>query len=81
MDFYRLSKINYINFSREGSFAKLQAAVGKQADETWNDDERIDFSSIYSRFTAAFESNGGKNFGSRPGTPFLLFFRCTATAT
>ena len=73
VDFYRLSKINYINFSREGSFAKLQAAVGKQADETWNDDERIDFSSIYSRFTAAFESNGGKKLRITTGDAFLAF--------
>ena len=35
LDFYRVAPINYIWFSREGSFAKLQEAMGKKPDEEW----------------------------------------------
>ena len=33
LDFYELSKINYVWFSEEGSFAELQEAVGKEPGE------------------------------------------------
>ena len=73
VDFYNLSKINYIWFSKEGSFLKLQKAVGKKAGESWTDDEKINFSSTYSRFTSAFEANGGKKLKITPGDAFLSF--------
>ncbi|MCD8073580.1 MAG: BMP family ABC transporter substrate-binding protein [Lachnospiraceae bacterium] len=73
VDFYNLSKINYIEFSREGSFAKLQAAVGKKPDEAWDDDDRLNFSSVYTRFTAAFTAKGGKKLPIKPGDAFLSF--------
>ena len=73
MDFYRLSKINYIWFSKEGSFAKLQKAVGKQPDEMWTDDEQLNFSSVYTRFTAAYNASGGNKLSITPGDAFLAF--------
>ena len=36
MEFYNLSQVNYIWFSQEGSFAKLQRLVGKRPDEPWD---------------------------------------------
>jgi len=73
VDFYNLSKINYIEFSKEGSFAKLQAAVGKKPDESWDDDDRLNFSSAYTRFTSAFDAKGGKKLPITPGDAFLSF--------
>lgn len=73
LDFYRLSKINYIWFSKEGSFAKLQKAVGKKPDEAWTDDDRIDFDSTYSRFAAAYKANGGDKLKATAGDAFLSF--------
>ncbi len=73
VDFYSLSKINYIEFSKEGSYAKLQAAVGKKPDELWTDDDRLDFNSIYTRFTAAFGARGGGKLPITPGDAFLTF--------
>lgn len=73
LDFYRVSKINYLKFSREGSFAKLQKAVGKKPDDLWTDDELILFSSMYTRFTAAFEANGGNKLSITPADAFLSF--------
>ena len=60
VDFYALSQINYIYFSKLGSFAKLQEAVGKGPKELWTDDDKLNFSSVYSRFAAEYEAAGGK---------------------
>ncbi|MCD7735579.1 MAG: BMP family ABC transporter substrate-binding protein, partial [Lachnospiraceae bacterium] len=73
VDFYNLSKINYIEFSKEGSFAKLQAAVGKKPDELWDDDDRLNFSSVYTRFTSAFHAKGGARLPITAGDAFLAF--------
>ena len=54
MDFYALSRINYIWFTQLGSFAKLQRLVGKRPDEAWSDDDRLDFASAYNRFRAEY---------------------------
>lgn len=73
MAFYNLSQVNYIWFSQDGSFAKLQYLIGKRPDEPWSDEDKLDFSSIYSRFTAEFEANGGKKLNVLPGDAFLSF--------
>lgn len=73
VDFYRFSRINYIWFSKLGSFAKLQAAVGKKPEESWSDDEQLTFSSVYSRFTAAYNAEGGNKLKITPGDAFLAF--------
>ena len=55
LDFYRLTEMNYIWFSKEGSFAKLQRLVGKKPDEVWTYDERIDFRSAYYWFSSEYK--------------------------
>ena len=73
LDFYQIAPINYIWFSQEGSFAKLQEAVGKEPKETWTEEELLEFSSVYTRFTAEFHSKGGSKLKSTPGDAFLAF--------
>lgn len=73
VDFYNLSQINYIWFTKLGSFAKLQTAVGKKPDEFWTDDDKMIFSSVYNRFTAEFEARGGKKLSITPGDALLAF--------
>lgn len=73
MDFYDVSNINYISFSKEGNFARLQNAVGKKPGELWNDDDKMIFSSAYTRFTAAYEAKGGNKLSITPGDAFLIF--------
>lgn len=55
VDFYRLSRINDLNFSEEGSFARLQRLVGKRPDEKWTEDERKDFQALHWRFKKIYE--------------------------
>ena len=73
MEFYQLAPINYIWFSEEGSFRKLQKAVGKKPDEVWTEDDRLKFSAIYTRFTAEFKQKGGNKLKITPGDAFLSF--------
>ncbi len=75
MDFYNLSGINYIWFTQEGSFAKLQRLVGKQPDEVWSDDDKLNFSSAFTRFSAEYEANGGARLAITTGDAFLSFIR------
>ena len=70
VDFYDLTKINYIWFSKEGSFQKLQELVGKNPGEPWTDDDRMDFRSIFLKFKTGFEKKN-KNLAATVGDAFL----------
>lgn len=72
LDFYKASNINYIWFSKEGNFAKLQELVGKEPDEMWSDDDRMNFYSIYYRFKKEFE-NKKTDLSITTGDAFLSF--------
>lgn len=74
MDFYKLTKINYLNFSKLGSYAKLQAAVGKKPDESWTEDELRDFSSFHVSFNKAFYEKGGLHLAPLTNDDAMLFF-------
>lgn len=73
LDFYEAAQINYIYFSKEGSFRRLQAAVGKKPKEKWNSEEKLDFSSIFARFTAEYRAKGGEKLSITTGDAFLAF--------
>lgn len=73
MDFYRLSSINYIWFTKEESFSKLQQLVGKRPDEMWTVEDQMDFNAVYTRFCTEYNAVGGKKFAITPGDAFLFF--------
>lgn len=56
LDFYKLTRINYLWFSREGSFARLQKAVCKASGEVWSADDRREFFNFYNAFKAQFDA-------------------------
>ncbi len=75
MDFYKVSKVNYIWFSEEGSFQAMQAEVGKEPEEMWSEEDKLIFSSVYSRFLTAYNEKGGKALKVLAGDAFLAFVR------
>ncbi|MBE5807162.1 MAG: BMP family ABC transporter substrate-binding protein [Clostridiales bacterium] len=75
LDFYRDSKVNYIYFSEEGSFAKLTELVGQTPGEPWSDDARAEFGSAFQRFLSAYELAGGDLLGITPGDAFLIYLQ------
>lgn len=74
MDFYNLTKINYLQFSKLGNYDKLLKAVGKDKDQKWSDEERLDFSSFHSIFYKAFKEKGGLKLDSITLGDALLFY-------
>ena len=73
MDFYNLSGVNYVWFSEEGDFAKLQRLIGKRPDEVWSDDDKLMFSAMFARFAAAYKANGGDKLDITTCDAFLNF--------
>ena len=71
LDFYKCSKINYIEFSREGSYAKLQKLLGKNINEEWTEDEISAFRANYYYFKQILESTGGEQLKCTVGDAFL----------
>ena len=74
LDFYNLTKINYIYFTKEGSFEKLIELIGKKPGEPWTEDDCIDFRSIYYRFSSQYKTKE-HNLSITPGDAFLAFLK------
>ena len=75
MDFYRLSKTYRVQFSRPGSYKKLQAALGFEADHVWTEDERKHFLTAQSGFERALSALGGDCSGEAASELFLLWLQ------
>lgn len=73
LDFYSLSGVNYIWFTREGSFAKLQNAVCKASGERWSVDDRKKFFAFFYAFRQQFEALGGGRLGLTAGDAVLVY--------
>ena len=73
VDFYKLSKVNYLEFTKQGSYARLQKLLGKEPDEAWTDEDRSGFVTAYHYFRQAYEKSGGKRLSSTVGDAMLAF--------
>ena len=73
LDFYKLSKINNVHFSRLGGYAKLQTLACKAAEEEWTEDDRLNFLSLYTMFSQQFYALGGSALGLTPGDALLVY--------
>ena len=73
MDFYKLSQINYVHFSRTGGYAKLQTLVCKASGESWTEDDRLNFSSFYTVFRQQFIALGGHDLKLTTGDGLLVY--------
>ena len=54
LKFYADCRINFIDFTREGSYTRLYAALGKTPGDKWSSDEITDLRSCYHRFEQAY---------------------------
>ena len=71
LDFFRLSRINYVEFSKPGSYLRLQQLLGKEPDEQWTEDDRRDFAAAYYYFRQAYTAHGGEHLSSTVGDAML----------
>ena len=73
LDFYKLSRINNVSFSRLGGYAKLQTLACKATGEAWTEDDRLNFSALYTMFSQQFYALGGGSLGLTPGDALLVY--------
>lgn len=73
LDFYKLARVNYIEFSRPGGYAKLQTLVCKASGENWTDEDRLNFASMYTMFRQQFDALGGPELGLTAGDALLVY--------
>ena len=73
LDFYKLSKVNYVHFSRLGGYAKLQTLVCKATGESWTDDDRLNFASFYTMFRQQFCAMDGHGLDLTTGDALLVY--------
>ena len=75
LDFYRVTRINYLCFSQPERFTQLLAAVGKKPDEMWTDEDRSDFFYAYTLFKRAFTDLGGRKLSITVGDALLTYLQ------
>ena len=75
MQSYQLTGLYQVRFTRLGSFAKLQAALGFEPDHVWTDDERQRFLSRMTYFRAAFQKLGGEELPITEADALLVWLR------
>ena len=73
LDFYKLSQINEVNFSRPGGYAKLQKLVCKASNEAWTDDDRLNFKAFYTMFRQQYLALGGGQLPLAVGDALLVY--------
>ncbi len=73
VEFNRASRVNYIEFSKPGRYARLQQLLGKSPGQMWSDDDRVAFRAAYYNFRSAYESNGGGRLSTTVGDAMLAY--------
>ena len=69
LDFYRITGINYVWFTKEGNFQKLLDILQKTKKSDWDQEFSRDFRSAYYRFRKAYAARGGRKLSISTGTP------------
>lgn len=75
VDFYEASGICMIDFSTEGAYEELCSFYGKAWKQTWNEDERQQLRSDFSRFEQLFLGKGGQHLKMTAGDAYLVYLR------
>ncbi len=74
MDFYAVTKIDYVRFSKAGRYEKLLGAVCEDTKQVWTEEKRREFSVFYLNFEKAFiEIKGDRIAKVTCGDALLLY--------
>lgn len=73
VQYYPLTKLYQLLFTQPGSFPKLQAALGYEADYVWTNEDRRHFCSAFFRFEKAFRKLGGETLEATPADALLVW--------
>ena len=73
VDFYRYSRVNFVEFSKPGSYIRLQELMGKSPGESWTQEDRSGLSTAYYYFRQAYEACGGQRLSSTVADAMLVY--------
>ncbi len=74
LDFYRATSINYVWFSKPGSYKKLLNSI-ETKDEVWSEDERRYFRSAWLAFNKAYTALDGDKLPCTPADALLTYMQ------
>ena len=75
LDYYPLTRLYQVSFTRLGSFPKLQVALGHEPDHQWTDIERKSFLSGFFYFQKAFNKLGGSHLKATAADALLEWLK------
>ncbi len=73
IEFSQYSQINFLEFTKPGSYNRFQNLVGKPVGESWTEQERRNFSNAYYYFQQAYKANGGGRLRLTVGDALLAY--------
>ena len=75
VQYFPITKTYLLQFTKPGSFARLQKILGKQPDEIWSEEDRAEMLSLYNWVGKAFAAHGGDRLHCTLGDVLLLLLR------
>lgn len=75
LQYYPLTKLYQIYFSRPGSFQKLQFALGYEPEHVWSSDERRSFLAGFFYFEQVFRKLGGESVSATAADALLEWLK------
>ena len=75
LEFYDITKVFFIEFSRPGSYKELLRLLSLEQKEDWNIEERRNLSAAYYNFKTIFDKLGGKDLRITASDAMLAFIR------
>ncbi len=75
VEFYKHTKINYLEFSKRGCYALFLKFLGKDPEHDWSEEERNKFAGVYYYFNKAYIMCGGEKLNSTPGDALLSYIQ------
>lgn len=73
MEFYELTKINYVSITKEGNYRKLLELTGHDNETPWTEDDLQDFSMTYNYFWQEYKARDGESLSIGSGDAFCIF--------
>ena len=75
LKFYKIARINYVNFTELGSYDLLLQYLGKTEREDWTPEFQKRFRSDYFRFVTVYRKSAGKHISLSESDAFLEYLK------
>ncbi len=73
MSFYEKTGINYLTFTKEGSYMALLKATSEDPEAEWTEDQKLDMKSVYVKWNKEFLARGGNKLALTPADALLIY--------